>query len=55
MDPVVGPWQDGIIFSSSRGMKLKGLQRAKDIWVKIRVFGTDGLSEWCDPATILVN
>ena len=54
MDAVAGPWQDGKTFPSSRGMKLTGMPRAKDIWAKVRVFGTNGESDWGDPATILV-
>ncbi len=54
LDPNAGPWQDGEIFASSRKMKITGLPRAKDIWVRVRVMGTNGMSDWGDPATILV-
>jgi hypothetical protein len=36
-------------------MLLTDLPRAKDIWVHIRVIGTNGPSAWSDPATILVT
>ena len=35
--------------------KLAGLPRAKDIWVRVHVLGTNGLGDWGDPATILVS
>lgn len=55
LDPNAGPWSDGGSFPNSRVMVLTGLPRAKDIWVRIRVIGTNGASAWSDPATILVS
>jgi hypothetical protein len=55
LDPNNGPWNDGGSFPNSRAMKLIGLPRAKDVWVRIRVIGTNGPSAWSDPATILVE
>ncbi len=46
---------DGGSFPKSRGMAISGLPRAKDIWVRVRVLGTNGLGDWGDPATILVS
>jgi hypothetical protein len=55
LDPTNGPWNDGGSFPNSRAMLLTDLPRAKDIWVRIRVIGTNGPSAWSDPATILVT
>jgi hypothetical protein len=55
LDPNNGPWNDGGTFPNSRAMDLKGLPRAKDVWVRVRVQGTNGASAWSDPATILVS
>ena len=55
LDPNAGPWNDGGSFPNSRAMLLTALPRAKDIWVRIRVIGTNGPSAWSDPATILVS
>jgi hypothetical protein len=55
-DPNAGPWTDVDTFSSSRGIVLTGLTRAKDIWVRVRAIGPNNTkSGWSDPATILVN
>ncbi len=55
-DPNSGTWSESHIFSSSRGVILRGLPRAKDIWVRVRAIGPSNLkSGWSDPATILVN
>jgi hypothetical protein len=35
-------------------MLFTGLPRAKDVWIRLRVQGTNGPSGWSDPATILV-
>jgi len=55
-DPNAGPWTDYDTFSSSRNIVLKGFQRAKDIWVRVRAVGPNNTkSPWSDPATILIN
>ncbi len=55
-DPMSGPWTTYDSFSSSRGVVLKGFQRAKDLWVRVRALGPNNTkSGWSDPATILVN
>ena len=55
LDPNGATWTDGGSFPNSRAMQLTGLPRAKDIWVRVRVVGTNGPSAWSDPATILVS
>ncbi len=54
LDPDAGPWTGGFSFPSTRGMLFTGLPRAKDVWIRLRVQGTNGPSGWSDPATILV-
>lgn len=55
-DPNAGPWTDYDTFSSTRSMILRGLTRAKDIWVRVRAIGPNNTkSGWSDPATILVS
>ena len=49
-----GPWQDGGVFSSSRGVGIGGLTRGKDIWVRVRALGPSNIwSGWGEPATIV--
>jgi len=55
LDPNNGPWNDGGSFPNSRVIMLTGMPRAKDIWVRVRVQGTNGPSAWSDPATTLVR
>ncbi|HEY2615425.1 MAG TPA: hypothetical protein VGI42_06920 [Chthoniobacterales bacterium] len=56
LDPNGGVWTDYDPFSSTRGIVLKGLLRAKDIWVRVRAIGPNNTkSGWSDPATILVS
>lgn len=56
LDPNAGPWTDYDTFSSSRGIIVKGLPRAKDVWVRVRAIGPNNTkSGWSDPATILVS
>jgi hypothetical protein len=55
LDPSNGSWNNGGAFPNSRAMQLNGLPRAKDVWVRVRVQGTNGPSAWSDPATILVS
>ena len=50
-----GPWIDGGIFASTRGMKVDGLERGKDYWVRIRGVGANGEGPWSDPATAMVT
>lgn len=42
LDPNNGSWNNGGSFPSSRAMELNGLPRAKDVWVRVRVQGTNG-------------
>ena len=54
LDSTTG-WTTYDIFTSSRGIKLTGQPRAKDIWVRVRAIGPHNTkSGWSDPATILV-
>lgn len=55
LDPNSETWTDGPMFPSTRGMKLTGLPRGKDIWVRICAWGTAGDGPWSDPATIMVT
>lgn len=55
LTPNEGPWLPGGIFPNSRAMLLKGLPHARDIWVRVRVVGTNGPGPWSDPAAILVD
>jgi hypothetical protein len=55
-DPVNGPWQDYDPVSSSRKVIAHGLQRAKDVWGRVRAIGPNNTkSAWSDPATTLVT
>lgn len=54
-DPNAGPWNDGGSFPNSRAFKLTGMQRGKDIWVRVRAVNTNGPGGWSDPATIMVT
>jgi hypothetical protein len=49
-----GPWTNDGIFPSSRNITLTNLERAKDVWVRVRAIGRLGPGGWSDPATILV-
>ena len=40
LDPVNGPWKAVPAFGSSRGMKLKGLTRGKNYYVRVRAVAT---------------
>ena len=42
LDPVNGPWTMVPAFESSRGMKLTGLTRGKDYYVRVRAVATGG-------------
>lgn len=55
LDPTAGPWTDADPFVNSRVIKLHALPRGKDIWVRVRVLGTNGFSAWSDPATIMAT
>jgi hypothetical protein len=48
-------WTDAGTFASTRGMSLGSLDRAKDIWIRVRALGPNGSGPWSDPATILVS
>ena len=55
-DPNNGPWKDHDPYSSTRGVIIQGLPRAKDVWVRVRALGPNNTrSGWSDPATILVS
>jgi hypothetical protein len=53
-EPNAGPWIDGEPTSNSRELKLEGLERGKDIWVRVRARNVVGAGAWSDPATIMV-
>jgi hypothetical protein len=56
LDPMNGPWTDVDPVASSRGVVLKALPRAKDVWVRVRAIGPHNtMSGWSDQATILVG
>jgi len=56
LDPNFGVVTDYDPFSGSRNVILRGLPRAKDIWIRVRAIGPHHTkSAWSDPATILVN
>lgn len=48
-------WNEGGVFTSTQRMKMTGLPRGKDIWVRVRAFSAGGYGEWSDPATIMVT
>jgi hypothetical protein len=54
-DPNTGPWSDLPSFSNSRHFEIPGLERAKDVWVRVRAINSNGAGPWSDPATTLVN
>jgi hypothetical protein len=50
-----GPWADGRVYTSTRGIKISGLERGKDYWVRVRAIGANGEGPWSDPATAMVT
>ena len=54
LDPVNGPWTQVPAFESSRGMKLTGLTRGKDYYVRVRAVATgQNRGPWSDIASAL--
>ena len=49
-----GPWIDIDPSTSSQKMLITGLERGKDIYVRVRAFGPNGYSGWSDIATLMV-
>ncbi|HEY3663042.1 MAG TPA: fibronectin type III domain-containing protein [Chthoniobacterales bacterium] len=54
-DPNTGPWIEIEPFSTSRHFEISNLDRAKDVWVRVRARNSNGPGPWSDPATTLVN
>ncbi len=54
-DPNTGPWIDIEPFSNSRHFEISGLERAKDVGIRVRARNSNGPGPWSDPATGLVN
>ena len=48
-------WTDVGTFGSTRGITISGLERGKDIWVRVRAVGGNGPGAWSDPATVMVT
>jgi hypothetical protein len=55
MDPQGTTWTDVGTFGSTRGVTIGGLERGKDIWVRVRAVGGNGPGAWSDPATTMVT
>jgi hypothetical protein len=53
LDPTNGPWTDAEPTTNSRGFKIDGLPRGKDVWVRVRARNVIGAGGWSDPATIM--
>lgn len=53
-DPNTGPWTAIEPFSNSRHFEIAGLERGKDIWVRVRARNANGAGPWSDPATTMV-
>lgn len=49
-----GPWTDIDPVTTSQKILFTGLQRGKDIYVRVKAFGPNGYSGWSDLATIMV-
>jgi hypothetical protein len=40
-------WTDVGMFGSTRRVIISGLERGKDIWVRVRAIGGNGPGGWC--------
>jgi hypothetical protein len=54
-DPINGPWITIDPVTDSQNILFTGLDRARDVYIKIMAIGPHGPSDWSDIATILVN
>lgn len=54
LDPNGNGWSDPVAFPNSRSFLFSGLERGKDVWVRVRAVNTKGPGPWSDPATIMV-
>ena len=55
IDPVNGPWLNGGSYNSTRGIKLTGLTRGKDYYVRVRAVASgQNRGPWSDLATAMV-
>ncbi len=54
-DPNSGPWTNIQPFSSPRRFEITGLERGKDVWVRVRPRNSNGAGLSSDPATAMVN
>jgi hypothetical protein len=54
LDPNETGWSDPVAFPNSRSFNFSGLERGKDVWVRVRAVNTKGPGPRGDPASIMV-
>lgn len=54
-DPINGPWITTNPFTSSQKILFTGLERGRDVYVKVMAVGPHGPSDWSDVAVIMVQ
>ncbi|MEO5719204.1 MAG: fibronectin type III domain-containing protein [Chthoniobacterales bacterium] len=54
LDPNGTGWSDPAPFPNSRAFKFSGLERGKEVWVRVRALNSKGPGPWSDPVCIMV-
>jgi hypothetical protein len=54
-DPINGPWTTLAPVTNSQNILITGLERGKDVYIKVMAITHLGPSDWSDIATMLVN
>lgn len=53
-NPVSGEWVYAGSFTDSRNFLIEGLERGKDVFIRVRALGANGTSPWGGKASVMV-